>query len=99
MPPHHHLCRYPLPPPLISNAMILPPNLPPDFLPSQVPYENGKYQFCLKFTRDQGQHLSRYVLMRDVVWDLHEAKADPHHDNLKASVWGGRRGGHCVWRW
>ena len=51
-----------------------------------MPYETGKYQLCLKFTRDQGQHLSRYVLMRDVVWDLHEAKADPQHENLKVSV-------------
>ncbi len=36
--------------------------------------------------------MARYVLPREVVWDLHEAKADQHHDNVKVGGRGGAEG-------
>jgi hypothetical protein len=34
-----------------------------------VPYESGRYKFCLTLAHERAN--SRYVLSRDVVWDLH----------------------------
>jgi hypothetical protein len=43
-----------------------------------VPYEAGRYKFCMKLNQDKS--LSKYVLSRDIIWDLHVGKADaPDH--------------------
>lgn len=34
-----------------------------------ITYETGRYKFCLKLNQDRT--VSRYVLARDVMWDLH----------------------------
>lgn len=39
-----------------------------------IPYEAGRYKFCLRLNHDKTH--SRYVLSRDVVWDLHVGHAD-----------------------
>ena len=54
-----------------------------------VPYETGRYRFCLSINSAQ-RGLSRYIMQRDVVWDLHIAGADLHHGHAKVS---GRTGG------
>lgn len=47
-----------------------------------VPYETGKYRFCLRLNQDKTG--SRYVLSREVLWDLHVGHADTHSNtNLK----------------
>ncbi|KAG2431849.1 hypothetical protein HXX76_009342 [Chlamydomonas incerta] len=47
-----------------------------------VPYETGKYRFCLRLNQDKTG--SRYVLSREVLWDLHVGHADSHSNtNLK----------------
>lgn len=45
-----------------------------------IPYESGRYKFCLRLNHDKTH--SRYVLSRDVVWDLHVGHADTH-DGVK----------------
>lgn len=49
-----------------------------------VPYETGRYRFCLNIDSAQ-QGLSRYIMQRDVVWDLHIAGADLHHGHARVS--------------
>lgn len=49
-----------------------------------VPYETGRYRFCLSINSAQ-RGLSRYIMQRDVVWDLHIAGADLHHGHAKVS--------------
>lgn len=39
-----------------------------------VPYETGKYKFCLRLNQDKTG--SRYVLSREAVWDLHFGHAE-----------------------
>eukprot|EP00195_Chlamydomonas_chlamydogama_P009940 CAMPEP_0202906592 /NCGR_PEP_ID=MMETSP1392-20130828/39654_1 /ASSEMBLY_ACC=CAM_ASM_000868 /TAXON_ID=225041 /ORGANISM="Chlamydomonas chlamydogama, Strain SAG 11-48b" /LENGTH=179 /DNA_ID=CAMNT_0049595191 /DNA_START=193 /DNA_END=729 /DNA_ORIENTATION=+ len=46
-----------------------------------IPYETGRYKFCL--TLNQDRQMSRYVMARDVIWDLHVGHADHTHDNVK----------------
>ncbi|GLI62675.1 hypothetical protein VaNZ11_005351 [Volvox africanus] len=46
-----------------------------------VPYESGKYRFCLRLNQEKTG--SRYVLSRDVLWDLHVGHSDHHADNVK----------------
>ncbi|GAX77065.1 hypothetical protein CEUSTIGMA_g4511.t1 [Chlamydomonas eustigma] len=46
-----------------------------------IPYETGKYRFCLKVVPDR--FLSRYVYTRDVIWDLHESKVQDLHDHSR----------------
>ncbi|KAG2454407.1 hypothetical protein HYH02_001429 [Chlamydomonas schloesseri] len=47
-----------------------------------MPYETGKYRFCLRLNQDKTG--SRYVLSREVLWDLHVGHADTHtNTNLK----------------
>ncbi|GFR46737.1 hypothetical protein Agub_g8360 [Astrephomene gubernaculifera] len=46
-----------------------------------VPYETGKYRFCLRLNQEKTG--SRYVLSREVLWDLHVGHADPHAENVK----------------
>ncbi len=54
-----------------------------------MPYETGKYRFCLRLNSEKTG--SRYVLSREVLWDLHIGHADTH-DNVKehdTQVWCG----------
>jgi len=46
-----------------------------------VPYETGRYKFCISLNQDRTA--SRYVLARDVVWDLHVGHADHASDHAK----------------
>lgn len=46
-----------------------------------IPYESGRYRFCL--TLNQDRTMSRYVLARDVIWDMHVGHADHSHDHVK----------------
>ncbi|KAG1667369.1 hypothetical protein FOA52_001429 [Chlamydomonas sp. UWO 241] len=46
-----------------------------------VPYESGRYRFCL--TQVPDTRLSKYVLIRDVMWDMHYTNVDSH-DGVKA---------------
>ncbi|KAG2487692.1 hypothetical protein HYH03_013691 [Edaphochlamys debaryana] len=41
-----------------------------------VPYETGKYRFCLRLNQEKTG--SRYVLSREVLWDLHVGHAETH---------------------
>jgi hypothetical protein len=49
-----------------------------------IPYETGRYSACLTMVQDK--HLSRYVLQREVQWDLHMSNVDNHHDKVNVSV-------------
>lgn len=56
-----------------------------------MPYETGKYRFCLRLNSEKTG--SRYVLSREVLWDLHIGHADTHdnvkeHDTQVWSAWG-----------
>lgn len=47
-----------------------------------VPYETGKYRFCLRLNQEKTG--SRYVLSRELMWDLHIGHADTNGgDSLK----------------
>ncbi|MEW5316230.1 MAG: hypothetical protein WDW38_007611 [Sanguina aurantia] len=47
-----------------------------------VPYETGRYKFCMRLNQERSG--ARYVLTREVVWDLHIGHPDPAmHDNVK----------------
>jgi hypothetical protein len=46
-----------------------------------VPYESGKYKFCLRLNQEKTG--SRYVLSREVLWDLHVGQAENHSENVK----------------
>lgn len=46
-----------------------------------VPYETGKYRFCLRLNQEKTG--SRYVLSREVLWDLHVGHSEHHEENVK----------------
>ena len=43
-----------------------------------ITYEVGRYKFCLKLNQDRT--VSRYVVERDVMWDLHTGLQAPPHN-------------------
>lgn len=65
-----------------------------------VPYETGIYRFCLSLNQDRTG--ARYVLTRDVVWDLHVGHADLDSDHVKEhdtqSLWHYGKQCRCAWK-